>query len=117
MAFNPTAFNWDGAREKLWEQAIHPVEQILEMDEDWERVLIRLRRSEDYPQRFRAAFGIDRTNEITRELAVKAIAQFERTIISADSHFDRVVYLNSEFFTGGRNNLELIVSSSSRMSP
>jgi cytochrome c peroxidase len=99
LAFNPTAFNWDGSQQKIWEQAIHPVENMLEMDEDWERVLVRLRRSEDYPKRFRAAFGVNRTGEITQEMAVKAIAQFEHTIVSADSHFDRVVYLNSEFFT------------------
>lgn len=99
MAFNPNGFNWDGRDAKLWEQAIHPVEDMLEMDEDWEAVLIRLRRSRDYPQRFRAAFGIGRTSEITQELAVKAIAQFEMTIIAADSHFDRVVYRNTEFFT------------------
>lgn len=99
MAFNPNGFNWDGAQSKLWEQAIHPVENMLEMDEDWETVLRRLRRHEDYPQRFRAAFGVGNTREITREMAVKAIAQFEMTIISADSHFDRVVYENSAFFT------------------
>ena len=99
LAFNANGFNWNGSSTKLWEQAIHPVENMLEMDEDWENVLIRLRRSEDYPQRFRAAFGIGNTSEISRELAVKAIAQFEMTIISADSHFDRVVYRNTEFFT------------------
>jgi cytochrome c peroxidase len=99
LAFNPRGFNWDGQFEKLWEQAIHPIENILEMDEDWERVLVRLRRHPDYPQRFRAAFGIGRTGEITREMTAKAIAQFEQTIISADSHYDRVVYQNTEFFT------------------
>ncbi len=99
LAFNAEGFNWDGSSEQLWEQAIHPVENMLEMDEDWERVLGRLRDHTDYPERFRAAFGIENTNEITQELAVKAIAQFERTIISADSHFDRYFYLNTEFAT------------------
>ncbi|MEL7160384.1 MAG: cytochrome c peroxidase [Bacteroidota bacterium] len=99
LAFNPNGFNWDGSQGKLWEQAIHPVENMFEMDEDWENVLGRLREHSDYPTRFRAAFGIGRTSELTRELAVKAIAQFESTIISADSHFDRVVYKNTEFFT------------------
>lgn len=99
LAFNPNGFNWDGKFTPLWEQAIHPVENVLEMDEDWENVLQRLRRSDDYPGRFRAAFGISRTSEISQELAVKAIAQFERTIISGDSHFDRVIYKNTEFFT------------------
>jgi len=99
LAFNADGFNWDGASTQLWEQAIHPVENILEMDEDWERVLERLRNHTDYPERFRAAFGIDNTEQITQEMTVKAIAQFERTIISADSHFDRYFYLNTEFPT------------------
>lgn len=99
LAFNPNGFNWDGSQGKLWEQAIHPVENMLEMDEDWDAVLERLRRNGDYPARFRAAFGVSNTLEITREMAVKAIAQFEMTIVSADSRFDRVVYKNTEFFT------------------
>ncbi|MEM1358223.1 MAG: cytochrome c peroxidase [Bacteroidota bacterium] len=99
LVFNPNGFNWDGRFGKLWEQAVHPVENMLEMDEDWENVLKRLRRNPDYPTRFRAAFGVSRTSEISQELAVKALAQFESTIISGDSHFDRVVYQNTEFFT------------------
>lgn len=99
LAFNPRGFNWNGSSDKLWEQAIHPVENMLEMDEDWERVLQRIRRHNDYPRRFRAAFGVNRTGEITREMAAKTIAQFERTIISADSRFDRVVYQGTDFFT------------------
>ena len=99
MAFNVQGFNWDGSQAKLWEQAIHPVENVLEMDEDWANVLERLRRHAEYPQKFRAAFGVSNTSEITREMAVKAIAQFEMTIISADSHYDRVIYKNTEFFT------------------
>ena len=98
LAFNPNGFNWDGDSPKLWEQAIHPVEDMLELDNDWEEVIRKLRVHDDYPARFRAAFGIDRTEEITRELTVKALAQFERTIISSDSKFDRVVYQNVEFF-------------------
>lgn len=99
LAFNPNGFNWDGSQAKLWEQAIHPVENMLEMDEDWDRVLARLRRHDDYPQRFRAAFGVNTTSQISREMVVKAIGQFERTIISADSRYDRVVYRNTEFFS------------------
>lgn len=99
LAFNANGFNWDGSSEQLWEQAIHPVENMLEMDEDWERVLGRLRAHDDYPERFRAAFGVDNTDQVTQEMTVKAIAQFERTIISADSHFDRYFYQNTEFAT------------------
>ncbi len=99
LVFNSNGFHWDGGFGSLWEQAIHPVENMLEMDEDWENVLGRIRKHDDYPRRFRAAFGVDRPSEISREMAVKAIAQFESTIISGNSRFDRVVYQNAEFFT------------------
>ncbi len=99
LAFNPNGFNWDGSEGKLWEQAIHPVEDMLELDNDWQEVIRKLREHEDYPARFRAAFGIDNTEEITQELTIKALAQFQRTIISSDSKFDRVVYQNTDFFT------------------
>lgn len=99
LAFNPTGFNWDGDEQQLWRQAVHPVEDMLELDNDWNEVIRKLREHGDYPARFRAAFGIERTDEINQELTVKALAQFERTIISADSKFDRVVYQNSDFFT------------------
>ena len=99
LAFNPNGFNWDGDAPRLWEQAIHPVEDMLELDNDWEEVLRKLREDADYPARFRAAFSIGNKEEITQELTVKALAQFERTIISSDSKFDRVVYQNTDFFT------------------
>ena len=99
LVFAAEGFNWDGSSKKLWEQAIHPVENMVEMDETWDNVLGRIRGNTDYRQRFRAAYGVNRPSEITREMAVKAIAQFESTIISADSRFDRVVYKNVGFFT------------------
>lgn len=99
MAFNPGRFHWDGAHGSLEEQALHPVEDMLEMDDDWENVEEKLRTHPTYPQDFRAAFGISSTGELNRDLVVKAIAQFERTLISGNSRFDQVVYRNEGFFT------------------
>lgn len=42
-----------------------------------------------YPSEFRKAFGISNKKEITKELAAKATAQFERTLISSNSAYDR----------------------------
>ncbi|PHI20625.1 cytochrome C peroxidase [Lewinellaceae bacterium SD302] len=99
MVFNPNNFHWDGAHESLEIQAIHPVENMLEMDADWEEVEERLRNHPGYPQDFRAAFGIGNTNELTRELATRALGQFERTMISGQSRYDKVVSQNDGFFT------------------
>jgi len=97
LAFNPNGFFWDGRRASLEEQALDPVEDHLEMNDTWENVESKLRRHSTYPTRFRQAFGIEKKQEVTRELVVKAIAQFERTLISANADFDKV-FLRAERF-------------------
>ncbi|GJM32428.1 MAG: cytochrome-c peroxidase [Saprospiraceae bacterium] len=99
MAYNNDGFFWDGRAESLEAQALLPVEDHLELNESWENVVEKLRRHPDYPQLFRKAFGLEKKSEITKELAVKAIAQFERTLLSFDSKYDQVVWRNDGEFT------------------
>ena len=87
-----SSFFWDGRSGSLEEQSLHPVEDPVEMDADWAEIERRLRVHPDYPRSFRAAFGIERAQEIDRELVARAIAQFERSITSGTSEFDRVVF-------------------------
>lgn len=88
---------WDGRSKTLEEQALLPVEDPIEMHETWPNVIEKLRRDAQYPAWFRAAFGINDKREITKELAAKAIAQFERTLVSADSKYDKL-FVNGEGF-------------------
>ena len=97
LVYNDQGFFWDGRSPTLEDQAIHPVEDMLELNNDWEDVLVAIRATTDYPARFRAAFGIDRKSEISRALVTRAIAQFETTIISDNSRFDQYTYLNEGF--------------------
>lgn len=99
MIFNPNGFFWEGRSPSLEDQALHPVTDEVELNEDWDNVIRKLQRHSQYPSRFRAAFGIERRSEMTKELVAKAIAQFERTLISSNSRFDRVVYLNDGWLT------------------
>jgi len=94
LAFNTNGFFWDGRAQSLEEQALIPVEDHIEMNERWPNVIEKFKRHPSYPALFRKAFGIEKKEEITKELAVRAIAQFERTLISADSRYDRVIWLN-----------------------
>jgi cytochrome c peroxidase len=80
---------WDGRVMTLEEQALHPIEDPLEMDETLDRVVDKLRRHTIYPGMFRMAFGINNRQEIRPELIGKALAQFQRTFISFNSKFDR----------------------------
>lgn len=79
-------FAWDGKELSLERQALEPVENPIEMHSDWGDVVDRLSNHPEYPELFRRAFN---TSNITKELTTKAIAQFERTLISANSKFDK----------------------------
>lgn len=95
IGFANNGLFWDGRVMTLEEQALIPIEDIHEFAENWDNVEEKLRRSTFYPQMFREAFGIESRSEITRDLAAKAIASYERTLILfGGSVFDRFKYLN-----------------------
>ena len=77
---------WDGRAEDLEEQAMGPVPNPIEMHLEWEEAERRLQAHAEYPAMFQAAFGTDKA---TAGLTVKAIAQFERTLVSGNSRYDR----------------------------
>ena len=81
---------WDGRVQTLEEQAFLPVEDPIELHNNWSKVVEKLKTHPDYPTRFRKAFGIQNTTAITKELAIKAIAQFERTLISDNAKIDNI---------------------------
>ncbi len=89
VGFQSKGLFWDGRSMTLEDQALHPVENPVEMAEIWDNVEVKLQRHKDYQKRFRQAFGIENSLEITKELAAKALAQFERTLISANSRYDK----------------------------
>lgn len=90
IAYATNGLFWDGRVRTLEQQALRPVEDPIEMNHQWPRALEQIRRHKDYPARFRQAFGISDRSEITRELVAKALAQFERILISSgQSKFDR----------------------------
>ena len=99
IGFNTNGFFWDGRAMTLEAQALHPVEDPIELHAEWREVVVRLRRHTDYPSMFRKAFGIENKAQITKELAAKALAQFERSIVSSGrSKYDLVVE-GAEVFT------------------
>ncbi len=89
-------FFWDGRSVSLEEQSLHPIVDPVEMGNTLPEVVSRLQADTAYPNMFKAAFG---DTEINPDRIAKALAQFERTIVSADSKFDRVIRLKMEQFT------------------
>ena len=79
---------WDGRSNSLEEQVKHPIENPLEMNFQMDFALGRIKNSEKYKTLFRKAFG---SSEITEDKLAKAIATFERTLVSPKSRFDLFV--------------------------
>lgn len=77
---------WDGRSRTLEEQVLEPIINPIEMNNTWDAVLDALRSNPSYSQMFYAAYG---STDITRDKAAKAMASFLRTMISANSKFDR----------------------------
>jgi len=83
---------WDGREPDLEEQSGQPFINPVEMGlEDYQPILAIVRTDPDYQQQFMTVFGKS-GEEISIEEVKKAIASFERTIISGDSPFDRYLY-------------------------
>jgi cytochrome c peroxidase len=87
-AFNSLQF-WDGRAASLEAQSLEPVSNPVEMAHTLEGVERRLSDDPTYKSRFEKAFG---PGKVTREKIGMAIAAFERTLISANSPFDRYLY-------------------------
>lgn len=82
-------FFWDARAHTLELQALSPVKDHREMFNAWPEVIQRLREKPGYEEQFHAAFG---TYDIDSLRVVFALAQFERTLLSFDSPFDRFHY-------------------------
>ena len=89
IGFVNSGYFWDGRAKTLEDQALLPVEDPIELHNNWPDLVAKLQKHNSYPKMFREAFGITSKKEITKALAAKAIAQFERTLISKDSKFDK----------------------------
>lgn len=88
-AFNSVQF-WDGRAPSLEAQAKGPVTNPIEMGmKSWDEVVARLKAIPCYERAFRDAFEGD--NPITADHAAKAIAAYERTLITPNSPYDQYV--------------------------
>jgi cytochrome c peroxidase len=78
-------FFWDGSSPSLERQSIVPILNPIEMASDLKVVIAKLQASAVYPKLFKKAFG---TDSIYTSLIQKALAQFERTLVSFESKYD-----------------------------
>lgn len=86
-SLRPALF-WDGRAQSLEEQALMPLEQAVEMDLPPDEATARVAAIPEYVDLFEAAFPGEPISEAN---IAKAIAAFERTILSNRSPYDHYV--------------------------
>lgn len=87
---------WDGRKKTLEDQATGPLEAELEMHTNMEQLLSWLDSNDEYRTYFELAYPGEGVNATT---LAKAIASFERTIVSRTSAFDMWVSGDSDALT------------------
>jgi cytochrome c peroxidase len=85
-------FFWDGRSNSLESQAAIPMTNPHEMGQLMQVSAHKLMKTAPYPQLFQTVFGAE---GISGPNIMKAIAQFERTLISANSKYDQ--YLRGDY--------------------
>ncbi len=89
----PTVYNsgynfaqfWDGRADNLEQQAAGPVHNPLEMASNWTEVIDKLKLDPEMVK----AFDKVSPDGITAQVIVEAIAEFERSLVTVNSPFDR----------------------------
>src|SRR5215470_10459171 len=87
-AYNHKQF-WDGRANDLEDQARFPITSADEMNQNPDELVKELKAIPEYVRLFDKAFGGASGSAVTMENVTFAIADFERTIISNNSPFDR----------------------------
>lgn len=86
LAWHYNGMFWDGRSPTVRDQALKPIQDPLEMNETLQNVVQKLSKDKKYTNQFIRAFGDEL---ITPERIGLAIEQFEFTMISNNSKFDR----------------------------
>lgn len=89
----PTVYNavfnfvqfWDGRAKDLQDQAGGPVENPLEMGDNFPDVIQKLKNDPQYVSAFEKVYG----GKITKETITDAIAEFEKALVTPNSRFDQ----------------------------
>jgi cytochrome c peroxidase len=76
---------WDGRAKTLEEQSLGPIHNPVEMGETLDNVVRKLQAIDGYTMQFRKVFGTG----VTVDGIARAIAAFERTVLSGPSAYDR----------------------------
>jgi cytochrome c peroxidase len=99
-------FYWDGRASSLEEQVLKALANPEEMAGSPPRAVKTIGSIEGYRPLFNAAFG---SEEVTAERLAKAIASFERTLVTGTSTFDRFLQGTAELTDEQKKGMELFL--------
>jgi cytochrome c peroxidase len=98
------SFMWDGAVNHLDMQALAPISHPNEMGSNIIQVINKLSNNSLYKKSFNKVF---KDSTITSSKILKALSQFQLTLVSANSKYDRVQLGTDVFTNQERNGYEL----------
>jgi cytochrome c peroxidase len=105
-------FFWDGRTKGLEKQVDSPLIKEHEMGQSFAATIEKLKRKKIYTDKFQDAFGDD---DITQDRIEKALAQFERTLISCNSKYDQYLQGNYKMTAEELNGMKLFYGESNSM--
>lgn len=76
---------WDGRAKTLEEQALGPIQNPIEMKMTLDDVVAKINKIDGYKTQFQKVFG----TEVTSDGMAKAIAAYERTVLSGNAPYDQ----------------------------
>ena len=100
-------FHWDAQFKSLFEEAAQPITGHIEMAESFNGVIDKIQKDPAYRDQFKKIF---RTQFISPEQILKALAQFTGTLISANSKYDRYKKGQASFTLQEENGYQLYLA-------
>src|SRR5918992_704817 len=96
VAYNK-ALLWDGRAAVLEKQALGPIQNPLHMNQNLDLLVEKLNAVPEYVEGFQKVFG----TSVTPEALGKALAAFERTLVTRNAPFDRYMTGDWQAMSGG----------------
>ena len=104
---SPTVFNsrynsyqfWDASVKTLEQQARGPMHNPVEMASNFDEILKKLKKDKYYMKEFKKIYG-----EINENNIIDAIVEFENTLITPNSKFDKYLNGNKDILTQNEKN-------------
>jgi cytochrome c peroxidase len=98
LLWGPQHFFWNGRAATLEAQALVPLQHADEMAQELERLIAQLAADTQYRKLFETAYG-----EVSSSAITRALASFERTLISCNSRYDQ--FLRGELTLNAQEEL------------